>query len=80
MAASALVDQVAPSRSAGASRARSTPAESKRSIRTYRNNRSEYDFDADNTLGRWGSPAPTTMSGAPVWDSSWQLAHSADTS
>ena len=70
MAASASADQVAPSRSAGASSARSTPAESRRSIRTYRKSRSEYDFEADSTLGRCGSPAPTTMSGAPVWDSS----------
>ena len=43
-------------------RAPATPGdavESRRSILTYRNRRSEYDFEADKTLGRCGSPAPT---------------------
>ena len=35
---------------------------------------------ADSTAGRCGSPAPTTISGAPCWDSSWQAAQSAETS
>ena len=33
-----------------------------------------------STAGRCGSPAPTTISGAPSWDSSWQAAQSAETS
>ncbi len=49
-------------------------------MRWYRKSRSEYDFEADSTAGRCGRPAPTTISGAPVWDSSWQAAHSAETS
>ncbi len=35
---------------------------------------------ADSTDGRCGSPAPTTMSGPPFWDSSWQAAHRAEMS
>ena len=34
----------------------------------------------DRTAGRWGSPAPTTISGAPCCDSSWQAAQIAETS
>jgi hypothetical protein len=37
-------------------------------------------LDADSTAGRCGRPAPTTISGAPCWDSSWQAAQIAETS
>ncbi len=33
-----------------------------------------------STAGRCGRPAPTTISGAPSWESSWQAAQSAETS
>ena len=37
-------------------------------------------MEALSTAGRWGSPAPTTISGAPCWESSWQAAQIAETS
>ena len=49
-------------------------------MRWYRKSRSEYDLAAESTAGRCGRPAPTTISGAPSCDSSWQAAQSAETS
>src|SRR5690606_11189031 len=80
IAVSASSSNSAPSSRAGTCRAASAAGRGSRSIRWYRNSRSEYDLLAESTAGRCGRPAPTTMTGSADWLSSWQAAQIAETS